>query len=864
MGSGASSSSRVEPAFTKLQEEVELLKSEKATQKVLLDEATRQLNETTLRKTTLMESRKTTSGKQMMMSTSSVATEGAIQSTQEKNRTPYRIAKSLRKTRGRESSCADSSKTDSQNIFHLPRGGVYVNSKAGPVQFGIPPETVKDSMNLGFEVPTFFVVPRERFNLSQGINVSELEFPAFFNFFVRKRQVTLITAADCSNDLRNIMKEALNGPEAHELYTEEEYSRFASPATRAAMPDHVKEIDYFREPRAGTPTIEIDSLIKFAYFDSMGECDLGNDVVVKDEQFGFTLYQDGQIVATVSDDEAGSCFVPPSEGPAVPDEEEVSMFTIPRFGITILGNSHGFDPKGSTSGFVIWINGQGIMVDPPPHSGEILKQSGIQPKLITATILTHCHADHDAGTIQKIITEGKITLMTTKTVFNSLLRKYAGVAGLAPSFLRQLVDFRPVFVEEPTYWGGASFRFFYSLHAIPCVGFEVSFEGKRIVYSADTYFEPDGLVKIRDRGILSQARCDALMNFPWDADIVLHEAGVPPIHTPISAFDTLPEEYQKNIRLIHIGTKEQADAVAKGYKMCLPGIKNTTVLLESVENHETFQFLQLISSVDIFKGFRTTQALELFFMSNQVSYAPGQVIAEKGTPGDKFMIILSGEASVTFGPTKKFFRVGDYLGEISIMTGEERTATIAAETKCTVIEIDKYAFHYLIGKDQHLDDRMRCLVKSRIDGSWHAIAQNSILRMLSVTQKTSLQAFLHIQSVAKDEVIWAKGQSASCAVLILSGNFILEEIHRVDPYELMTSTRHPHKFNANENQQVIAFDPLTVGTFICDALAITTDVPLTVSLVCDSDEGVIFKINRDNLIWLLDSNPMLLLSLLKQ
>ena len=32
---------------------------------------------------------------------------------------------------------------------------------------------------------------------------------------------------------------------------------------------------------------------------------------------------------------------------------------------------------------------------------------------------------------------------------------------------------------------GAEFRFFYSLHSIPCVGFEVKYGDKRIVFSGD-------------------------------------------------------------------------------------------------------------------------------------------------------------------------------------------------------------------------------------------------------------------------------------------------------------------------------------------------------------------------------------------
>ncbi len=30
---------------------------------------------------------------------------------------------------------------------------------------------------------------------------------------------------------------------------------------------------------------------------------------------------------------------------------------------------------------------------------------GVNPKLIDSVVLTHCHADHDAGTLQKIMQE---------------------------------------------------------------------------------------------------------------------------------------------------------------------------------------------------------------------------------------------------------------------------------------------------------------------------------------------------------------------------------------------------------------------------------------------------------------------------
>jgi len=37
-------------------------------------------------------------------------------------------------------------------------------------------------------------------------------------------------------------------------------------------------------------------------------------------------------------------------------------------------------------------------------------------------LVTHCHADHDAGTFQKILEEGKVTIYATETVMMSFLR----------------------------------------------------------------------------------------------------------------------------------------------------------------------------------------------------------------------------------------------------------------------------------------------------------------------------------------------------------------------------------------------------------------------------------------------------------
>lgn len=48
------------------------------------------------------------------------------------------------------------------------------------------------------------------------------------------------------------------------------------------------------------------------------------------------------------------------------------------------------------------------MIDPPPFSSEALRNEGIPNYIVDTIILSHCHADHDAGTFHKLLS-GKET-----------------------------------------------------------------------------------------------------------------------------------------------------------------------------------------------------------------------------------------------------------------------------------------------------------------------------------------------------------------------------------------------------------------------------------------------------------------------
>jgi hypothetical protein len=97
-------------------------------------------------------------------------------------------------------------------------------------------------------------------------------------------------------------------------------------------------------------------------------------------------------------------------------------------------------------------------------------------------------------------------LITTRTIYQSFLRKYAALSGFDEDFLKRVLNFRQVRINDPTSIRGATFRFFYSLHSIPCIGFEVVYGTKRIVFSGDHLNDVERIQALKDEGVLSQER----------------------------------------------------------------------------------------------------------------------------------------------------------------------------------------------------------------------------------------------------------------------------------------------------------------------------------------------------------------------
>lgn len=125
-----------------------------------------------------------------------------------------------------------------------------------------------------------------------------------------------------------------------------------------------------------------------------------------------------------------------------------------------------------------------------------------------------------------------------------------------------------------------------------------------------------------------------------------------------------------------------------------------------------------LNNVSIFAPLSDEETERLANASKSRIYAPGEAIVHRGQEGNSMYVIITGAVKVQipendYQKTIGTLRENDFFGEMSLLTGEPRTATVIATEESEVLRIDKEALKPIFESNPTLVTAVSELVEER-------------------------------------------------------------------------------------------------------------------------------------------------------
>jgi len=125
---------------------------------------------------------------------------------------------------------------------------------------------------------------------------------------------------------------------------------------------------------------------------------------------------------------------------------------------------------------------------------------------------------------------------------------------------------------------------------------------------------------------------------------------------------------------------------------------------------------RVIDGVDLFAALSDQQRGEVASATVAKTYGNGEAIVKQGEPGESMYVLCSGTVAVVLEPDKRevaTIRPGGYFGEMSLLTGEPRSATVVARGEVVVLELTAEVFRHLGAGSPHAIEQVGVLAITR-------------------------------------------------------------------------------------------------------------------------------------------------------
>ncbi len=110
-----------------------------------------------------------------------------------------------------------------------------------------------------------------------------------------------------------------------------------------------------------------------------------------------------------------------------------------------------------------------------------------------------------------------------------------------------------------------------------------------------------------------------------------------------------------------------------------------------------------LAEIGIFSELSKRELKSVARLMTELELKDGATLTRQGEPGREFMIISSGTAKVEIdGVTVAHLGPGDFLGELAVISGTPRTATVTATSPMVVEILNRREFMSLLDESANL------------------------------------------------------------------------------------------------------------------------------------------------------------------
>jgi CRP-like cAMP-binding protein len=132
----------------------------------------------------------------------------------------------------------------------------------------------------------------------------------------------------------------------------------------------------------------------------------------------------------------------------------------------------------------------------------------------------------------------------------------------------------------------------------------------------------------------------------------------------------------------------------------------------------------VLVGLSLFEGIGQRDLRKIAREAEFAEFSPGDTVVATRAPADYFYVILSGDARARAKPAGQTLTTGDYFGEMALLDGEPRSASVEATTELHVMRLPRPAFDDLIARHPGVARRLLVELGERVRRLEHEIAQS--------------------------------------------------------------------------------------------------------------------------------------------